>query len=212
MPDHLFPAGTRRARGWIGAVLCGAARRSALSAPDMEAGESGLDHLPDLEAVIRQEAEDAKRDESAMQSFRALRLNQGVGDTVASVLLDVETWRNAEALPEPDARANEWELYRKVPKPLELIRIPTSLRRAVRKGKPRRRVSSRWAADGFPVSEEVGALTWRTGRVSLPTLSAGRVQGGCCTWLKLQPLVSCFLIAVTTMEPPRAKDKPNTGR
>ena len=31
----------------------------------------GLDHMPDLEAVIRSEAQDAKRDPSAMQSFRA---------------------------------------------------------------------------------------------------------------------------------------------
>ena len=70
----------------------------------------GLDHLPDLEAVIRQEAEDAKRDELAIQSFRALRLNQGVADTVTSVLVDADTWRNAEELPEPDARANEYVL------------------------------------------------------------------------------------------------------
>ena len=70
----------------------------------------GLDHLPDLEAVIRSEAEDAKRDESGMQSFRALRLNQGVSDTTVSVLVDANTWRNAEALPEPDARAEAYVL------------------------------------------------------------------------------------------------------
>ena len=58
--------------------------------------------------MIRSEAGDAKRDPSAMQSFRALRLNQGVGDTVASVLLDVDTWRGAEALPDPGTRANEY--------------------------------------------------------------------------------------------------------
>ena len=70
----------------------------------------GLHHLPDLEIVIRSEAADAKRDESAMQSFRALRLNQGVSDTTVSVLVDADTWRGAEALPEPDARANEYVL------------------------------------------------------------------------------------------------------
>ena len=70
----------------------------------------GLDHLPDLEAVIRSEAEDAKRDPSAMQSFRALRLNGGVSDVVESVLLDADTWHNAEALPEPDTRASEYVL------------------------------------------------------------------------------------------------------
>ena len=35
----------------------------------------GLKHHPDLEAVIRSEADDAKHDASSMQSFRALRLN-----------------------------------------------------------------------------------------------------------------------------------------
>ena len=70
----------------------------------------GLDHLPDLEEVIRQEAADARRDESAMQMFRALRLNQGVADTAVSVLLDAETWKGAQSLPEPEARSNEYVL------------------------------------------------------------------------------------------------------
>ena len=70
----------------------------------------GLDHLPDLEAVIRSEAEDAKRDESAMQSFRALRLNQGVSDVAVSVLIDADTWLGAESLPTPETRAKEYVL------------------------------------------------------------------------------------------------------
>ena len=110
MPDHPFQ---RALDGHgVGLALCFAAPRDdpPFQRRTWKRANPGLDHLPDLEAVIRQEAEDAKRDESAMQSFRALRLNQGVGDTVASVLLDVETWRNAEALPEPDARANEYVL------------------------------------------------------------------------------------------------------
>ena len=70
----------------------------------------GLDHLPDLEAVIRSEAEDAKRDPSALQSFRALRLNQGVSDVVYSVLVDADTWTEARGLPEPQSRASEYVL------------------------------------------------------------------------------------------------------
>ena len=66
--------------------------------------------MPDLEAVIRIEAEDATRDPSAMQSFRSLRLNQGVSDVAVSVLLDVDTWRGAETLPDPGTRANEYVL------------------------------------------------------------------------------------------------------
>ena len=57
----------------------------------------GLDHLPDLEARIRTEAERAKKDPSALASFKALRLNQGVSDVVENVLLAAETWRRIEA-------------------------------------------------------------------------------------------------------------------
>ena len=66
--------------------------------------------MPDLEAVIRAEAEDAKRDESAMQMFRALQLNQGVSDTTVSVLIDADTWRNAEALPKSESRSTNYVL------------------------------------------------------------------------------------------------------
>ena len=70
----------------------------------------GLDHLPDLEEVIREEAEDAKLDPTAMQTFRALRLNQGVSDTVESVLLDADTWRIAQGMPEPEKRSTSYVL------------------------------------------------------------------------------------------------------
>ena len=56
----------------------------------------GLDSLPDLEEVIREEAADARRDPEALASFRALRLNQGVADVLRSVLVDVEVFRAAE--------------------------------------------------------------------------------------------------------------------
>ena len=109
-PDHPFQRAL--AGHGMGFTLCYAAskddppfqKRTWLKA------NSGLRHLPDLEAVIRSEAADAKRDESAMQSFRALRLNQGVSDTTVSVLVDADTWCGAEALPEPDVRANEYVL------------------------------------------------------------------------------------------------------
>ena len=57
----------------------------------------GLNFLPDLEAVIRREAKKAKRNPSLLAAFRALRLNQGVSDTVESVLLEFETWERIEA-------------------------------------------------------------------------------------------------------------------
>ena len=70
----------------------------------------GLDHFPDLEAVIRQEAKAAKLDEAALQSYRSLRLNMGVPDSVASCLLEASTWERAEALPTPAARARDFVL------------------------------------------------------------------------------------------------------
>ena len=57
----------------------------------------GLRHLPDLEAAIRKEAVRARKDPMALASFRALRLNQGVNDTLEAVLCSAETWRDAEA-------------------------------------------------------------------------------------------------------------------
>lgn len=44
----------------------------------------GLNHLPDLEARIRKDASKARKDEAALQSFKALRLNLGVSETVES--------------------------------------------------------------------------------------------------------------------------------
>ena len=62
----------------------------------------GLNHLPDLDAVIRSEAEDAKRDPDALQMFRALRLNQGIGDVRRSVLIDADSWARVECSEPPD--------------------------------------------------------------------------------------------------------------
>ena len=109
-PDHPFQKALD-GHG-VGFALCYAAPKDAppFRRSTWKRANPGLDHLPDLEAVIRQEAEDAKRDESAMQSFRALRLNQGVADTVVAVLVDADTWRGVQALPEPDTRANEYIL------------------------------------------------------------------------------------------------------
>ena len=110
MPGHPFQ---RALDGHgVGFALCYAAPKDAppFRRSTWKRANPGLDHLPDLEAVIRQEAADAKCDESGMQSFLALRLNQGVSDTVVSVLVEADTWRRAEALPALDSRASEYVL------------------------------------------------------------------------------------------------------
>ena len=63
----------------------------------------GLAHLPDLLEVIEREAAEARRDPAALQTFRALRLNQGVSDTLFSVLVSADNWRLIEDLGEPDS-------------------------------------------------------------------------------------------------------------
>ena len=110
MPDHPFQKALD-GHG-VGFALCYAAPKDAppFQRRTWKKANPGLDFLPDLEAVIRAEAQDAKRDESAMQSFRSLRLNQGVSDTVVSVLVDADTWRGAQALPEPESRSTDYVL------------------------------------------------------------------------------------------------------
>ena len=56
----------------------------------------GLRHVPELEAGIRKEVKRAKLDPMALASFRALRLYQGVSDTLEAVLCSAENWRAAE--------------------------------------------------------------------------------------------------------------------
>ena len=105
-PDHPFQ---RALDGYgTGFSLCYAARPDdpPFRRSTWKRANPGLDHLPDLEQTIRSEADDARRDPDALQTFRALRLNQGVGDVRRSVLIDGDTWASAErdALPAMEGR------------------------------------------------------------------------------------------------------------
>lgn len=55
-----------------------------------------MSHLPDLENAIRSESGKAKADPSHMQPFRALRLNQGVGEALRRELVSAEVWAGLE--------------------------------------------------------------------------------------------------------------------
>ena len=63
-----------------------------------------MDHLKSLEKEIRAEAELAKKDPSMLAAFAALRLNEGVSDTLQSTLLDVGTWDKIEGDSERQGR------------------------------------------------------------------------------------------------------------
>ena len=69
-------------------------------------------HMVDLETAIRREAKAAKRDPSMLASFRALRLNLGIADTSAAVLLDAGTWERVTGATErpQDCRGAVWGL------------------------------------------------------------------------------------------------------
>ena len=61
-----------------------------------ETANPSMKYLPSLKGKIREEAKAAKRDPSQRAMFRSLRLNQGVSDTVQSVLLDSAVWVDIE--------------------------------------------------------------------------------------------------------------------
>ena len=55
-----------------------------------------LPAMPELEKRIRKEADDARRDDSLLPSFKALRLNMGTDDVAVQVLLSADVWRRIE--------------------------------------------------------------------------------------------------------------------
>ena len=55
-----------------------------------------LPYMPDLEEKIRNEAKKAKANPELLASFRALRLNLGVSDTLSNDLISAEAWKAAE--------------------------------------------------------------------------------------------------------------------
>ena len=95
-PEHPFEVALR---GGVGYAQVHAARPDdpRFRRATWKRANPGLDALPDLEAVIRQEAARARRDPAALASFEALRLNLGVADTVEAVLLSAGTWAGIEA-------------------------------------------------------------------------------------------------------------------
>ena len=100
--------GTRPAdpEHWFSKALAGGADYSQSHAAEADAppfrvktwrrANPSLAHMPDLEAAIRTEAAEARRDPALLAAFRALRLNQGTADTEVAVLLDPGLWAECE--------------------------------------------------------------------------------------------------------------------
>ena len=100
--DHAF---AEVLNGGVGYSQVHAAKRSdpPFQKRTWRKSNPSLPHMPDLEAVIRREANKAKDNPHRLASFRALRLNLGVSDTVENVLLEAEQWLSIEiqTAPEP---------------------------------------------------------------------------------------------------------------
>ena len=113
--SRLIALGTRSAVAdhWFSRMLDGGAdyaqthAAGALDPPFRVAtwrkANPSIGHLPSLMAKLREEAALAKQDPAMLASFRALRLNMGVDDTEASLLLTAELWDElASQSVEPD--------------------------------------------------------------------------------------------------------------
>ena len=100
--------GTRPASGdhWFARWLAGGADYVAQYAAGPEdppfqrrtwiKANPSLRYMPELMEKTRKLAEKAKREPAEMAEFRALRLNLGTPERVESVILTVETWKEAE--------------------------------------------------------------------------------------------------------------------
>ena len=108
--DGRFVAlGTRPADGehWFAKMLTGECDYAQVHAADADAppfalrtirkANPSLALMPVLKAAILREAGRVKRDPALLQSYRALRLNQGTSDVLESILLSAETWQEIEA-------------------------------------------------------------------------------------------------------------------
>ena len=114
IPDALFIAlGTRPADSghWFQQWLDGGADYSQIHAATDKMplyqrktwlrANPALDDMPHLERAIRRHVGRAKRSDSELQSFKALRLNMGMTDTVRSVLLTTQAWQQCETADMP---------------------------------------------------------------------------------------------------------------
>ena len=116
--SRLIALGTRSANEghWFSKMLDGGADYAQVHAagpldpPFRQAtwrkANPSLDHLPSLKAKLREEAVLARQDPAMLASFRALRLNLGVDDVEASLLLSAELWEElASQSAQPDGAA-----------------------------------------------------------------------------------------------------------
>ena len=109
-PHSRFVAlGTRPADAehWFSKMLAGGADYAQLHAAKADdprwqkrtwrKANPSMAHLPDLDAAIGKEADEARRDPSLLATFEALRLNLGTADTEVAVCLALACGRKSRA-------------------------------------------------------------------------------------------------------------------
>ena len=113
--SRLVALGTRPADAehWFAKMLAGGADYAQCHAAGLDdppfrqrtwrRANPSLDHMPDLQETIRDEARAAKADPALLPSFKALRLNMGVADIETAMLIDAATWQRIEAPDRPQA-------------------------------------------------------------------------------------------------------------
>ena len=111
---RLIALGTRPAASehWFEKLLTGGADYSQVHAArdadpvfhsrTWDRANPSLRYMPTLRAVIRREADKARKDPAVLPAFRALRLNSGTHDILRAALLAAGTWESIEG--EADTR------------------------------------------------------------------------------------------------------------
>ena len=94
-PDHPFE---KALQGGVGYAQIHAARPAdpPFRRSTWRKANPGLDLQPDLMLALQQEAGRAKRDPQQLASFKALRLNMGVADTVEALVMEADVWSGIE--------------------------------------------------------------------------------------------------------------------
>ena len=101
---HWFSRLLEGGPGVYAQVHAASAEAPPFAAETIEAANPSLPYFPALRTALEREAERAALDASLLPMFRSLRLNQGVADVEARLLLDVDSWARVEVETLPAAR------------------------------------------------------------------------------------------------------------
>lgn len=94
-PDHFFERLLQGGADYA-QIHCAGPDDDPLDPATWYKANPSLAYFPALQRLYETEARQAALDPAAMASFKALRLNMGVADTVESILIGVDAWQGIE--------------------------------------------------------------------------------------------------------------------